>query len=204
VFVEHDREQQLMPRIRPAAGEQGGQTLVEFAIVLPIFLLVVFGLFDVGRLVFANSTLSQGAREGARVAAAEASWIGVSGPACVPDESQITSARPGAHVCPTDVSAFKSHIVDAVNRMTTTVGPISAVYITCHAGTDADPMPEDDWTDLPGGDGNGCQDGLGNAITGSGDLVGVRIEHDYQTFTPFISSIIGTVRLSGSATMIAN
>jgi len=70
---------------------QEGQGLVEFALVLPVFMLLIFGLFDVGSLVFANSALSQGAREGARVAAAEAAWIGVPGPACVSDASQITA-----------------------------------------------------------------------------------------------------------------
>jgi Flp pilus assembly protein TadG len=43
-----------------------GQALVEFALVIPIFLLLVFGLLDVGRLVFINNAISQGAREGAR------------------------------------------------------------------------------------------------------------------------------------------
>ena len=51
--------------------QDGGQTLVEFALVVPIFMLVIFGRFDVGRAVYANSVLSQGAREGARLAATE-------------------------------------------------------------------------------------------------------------------------------------
>ncbi|MCA1481071.1 TadE/TadG family type IV pilus assembly protein, partial [Bradyrhizobium sp. NBAIM08] len=35
-----------------------GQSLVEFALVLPIFLLLLLGLFDAGRMVYMNSTLS--------------------------------------------------------------------------------------------------------------------------------------------------
>ena len=53
-----------------------GQSLVEFALVIPVFLLILFGLLDAGRYVYMNSVLSQAAREGARVAAAEARWIG--------------------------------------------------------------------------------------------------------------------------------
>ena len=53
------------------------RALVEFALVLPIFLLVVFGVFDAGRLVYTNSVLSQAAREGARLAATEAGWVGL-------------------------------------------------------------------------------------------------------------------------------
>lgn len=47
---------------------QRGQTLAEFALVLPIFLLVVFGLFDVGRAVFTYNSLTNAAREAARLA----------------------------------------------------------------------------------------------------------------------------------------
>jgi Flp pilus assembly protein TadG len=43
-----------------------GQAMAEFAIVLPIFLLLLFGIIDGGRAVYANNALSQGAREGAR------------------------------------------------------------------------------------------------------------------------------------------
>lgn len=45
-----------------------GQALVEFALVIPIFLLLFVALFDVGRAVFAYNTLTNAAREGARLA----------------------------------------------------------------------------------------------------------------------------------------
>jgi Flp pilus assembly protein TadG len=43
-----------------------GQTLVEFALVLPLFVLILVGLFDVGRAVFYTSTLNNAAREASR------------------------------------------------------------------------------------------------------------------------------------------
>jgi Flp pilus assembly protein TadG len=52
-----------------ARGRSRGQTLVEFALVLPIFLVVVIGVFDLGRAVFSYNTLTNGVREGARLAA---------------------------------------------------------------------------------------------------------------------------------------
>src|SRR6188472_2359657 len=88
-----------------------GQSLVEFAMVLPILLLVVFGVFDVGRLVYTNSVLSQAAREGARLASTEAAWVGLTSGACVASESQITAGTPGAHVCPLDVPTLKANVV---------------------------------------------------------------------------------------------
>jgi Flp pilus assembly protein TadG len=45
-----------------------GQSLVEFALVLPIFMLIIFGVIDGGRVVFANNDMAQSARNVARVA----------------------------------------------------------------------------------------------------------------------------------------
>jgi TadE-like protein len=45
-----------------------GQTLVEFAIVIPIFLTLLMGVVDFGRVVWAQSSLASAAREAARFA----------------------------------------------------------------------------------------------------------------------------------------
>ena len=45
-----------------------GQTLVEFALILPVFVLILVGIFDGGRLVFAYHTVNNAAREGGREA----------------------------------------------------------------------------------------------------------------------------------------
>ena len=49
-----------------------GQALVEFAFALPIFLLVVFGLIDLGRAVYVNNSLAEAARDGARYGSVQA------------------------------------------------------------------------------------------------------------------------------------
>jgi Flp pilus assembly protein TadG len=43
-----------------------GQALVEFAVIIPVFMLLLFGLLDFGRVIFAQQTITQDAREGAR------------------------------------------------------------------------------------------------------------------------------------------
>lgn len=53
---------------RKRRARSRGQGLVEFALVFPIFLLVLVALFDLGRAVFAYNTLTNAAREGARLA----------------------------------------------------------------------------------------------------------------------------------------
>jgi Flp pilus assembly protein TadG len=57
-----------MRRLHNAAGDRGAAA-VEFALVLPILLLVVFGIIDFGRAYNAQITLTQAAREGVRLAA---------------------------------------------------------------------------------------------------------------------------------------
>jgi TadE-like protein len=49
-------------------GHRRAQALTEFALVLPIFLLILLGLFDVGRGVFIYNGLTNAAREAARLA----------------------------------------------------------------------------------------------------------------------------------------
>ena len=48
--------------------EERAQSLVEFALVLPIFLLIVTGIFDVARAVWQENSLAYAAREGTRYA----------------------------------------------------------------------------------------------------------------------------------------
>jgi Flp pilus assembly protein TadG len=51
-----------------AGTRSRGQTLAEFALTLPVFLLIVLALFDLGRAVFIYNGLTNAAREGARLA----------------------------------------------------------------------------------------------------------------------------------------
>jgi TadE-like protein len=71
------RLQTLRPTGGGTAGEdprphprslQRSQALIEFALVSPVLLLLLFGIIDIGRAVFYYDTLNHAAREGARVA----------------------------------------------------------------------------------------------------------------------------------------
>lgn len=90
-----------------------GQSLAEFALVLPVLLLLFMGILDFGRAVFAYNTLSNAAREGARVAivdqtvtggvsagaqkaADQATGLGVDPAADV----DVTYSEPGGGICP--------------------------------------------------------------------------------------------------------
>lgn len=53
---------------RRSKRAQGGQAIAETALVLPVLILLLLGLFDFGRAVYAYNTVSNAARDGARVA----------------------------------------------------------------------------------------------------------------------------------------
>ncbi|WP_051366588.1 TadE family protein [Hamadaea tsunoensis] len=58
-----------MKRVRLRRVSDRGASAVEFALVAPVMLLLVFGIIDFGRLFNAQITLTEAAREGARAAA---------------------------------------------------------------------------------------------------------------------------------------
>jgi len=55
-------------KLRRMFKDDGAQSLVEFAFMLPIILLIITGLFDVARAVWQENTLAYAAREGTRYA----------------------------------------------------------------------------------------------------------------------------------------
>jgi hypothetical protein len=163
--------------VRPAGR---GQTLVEFALTLPVLLMLLFGVVDGGRLVYLNSVVSQAAREGARVAAVEASWLGSSDPSC---------GKTGGPICPATIAMLKSHVLAAANRMVAPFGTISTsgLYFSCDS---AGSTPTGSWT------------GVSCANNSTNNVVSVRLQAAFVPITPVLSEL--DVTLSGSASMVIN
>lgn len=85
-----------------------GQTLVEFALALPIIVLLFMGLFDFGRAIFAYNTVSNAARDGARVAIVDqSSTAGVSNAAQAAADQAI-----GLGLDPTDPNEIRVQYLD--------------------------------------------------------------------------------------------
>lgn len=59
--------QRLRPRFRQSS-DRDGTALVETALVLPIFFMIVLGIIEFGRAMMVAQLLNNGAREGTRVA----------------------------------------------------------------------------------------------------------------------------------------
>ena len=69
-------EMNIFRRVPRRTGRTGtrqhrGVAAVEFAIVLPIFLLVIFGMIEFGRAIMVQQVLTNASREGARRATIE-------------------------------------------------------------------------------------------------------------------------------------
>jgi Flp pilus assembly protein TadG len=126
------------------SGSSRGQALTEFALVIPIVVLIFLGLFDLGRGVYAYTTISNAAREGARVlivdqtqagglyaaqieAAGSATALGIT-PASVtvafrsPDLSTACNARAIGCVAVVTVPYSYTAITPIIGQL---VGPIS-------------------------------------------------------------------------------
>jgi len=54
-------------------GQERGQDLVEYALILPLFLFMVISVVEISVLFFSYVTISNAAREGARIATAASS-----------------------------------------------------------------------------------------------------------------------------------
>jgi hypothetical protein len=93
------------------AGRRSGVSIVETAIALPLFLILLFGIVDVGRVLFAHTTLQHSVREAGRFAVTGRSLPGNGGPLTRVDsivQTVVDDARPFA-LAPSDVritSAF--------------------------------------------------------------------------------------------------
>lgn len=51
--------------------ESSGQALVEFALVVPLFIFLLLGIFEIGRAVFTKHVLDNAVREGVRAGVIE-------------------------------------------------------------------------------------------------------------------------------------
>lgn len=106
---------QHMSRLRSSWSERGASA-VEFAIILPVLLILIGGLIDFGRLYFLNIVLTNAAREGSRAGVVVTTPISGQCPSSVDD---CIRARTVAAASPYTVS----DLTVTVNSNCTGVSP---------------------------------------------------------------------------------
>jgi hypothetical protein len=107
--------------------EQRGQSLVEFALLMPLMLLIITGLFDVARAVWEENTLAYAAREGTRYAIVHGS---AGTPAADPTDVGNALCNPGDVVICTNIPNVVRAAAIGVPNVTITV-----TYPDTYAGT---------------------------------------------------------------------
>jgi Flp pilus assembly protein TadG len=131
-----------------SARRPRGQALVEFALVLPMFLTLMLAIFDIGRVIWARNSLENAAREGARYAIVHGDSIGQSCPVG-PSASVYSTVPTATSACPYPATS-KQSVYDQVRAYawaaggrpsscttadTTTTGPcITVCYGTSCSG----------------------------------------------------------------------
>ena len=108
---------------------QVGQALVEFALVLPVIVVVVFGILDVGRAVFTYNTLSEAARQGSRTAI-------VNQGGTAPEDAAIAYA-PSLGLTTSDVDVCYKTAMSSQRDCSSSTDTCSAIAIGCLAVVDA-------------------------------------------------------------------
>jgi len=146
-----------------------GQALVEFALVFPLLVFLLLGLVDLGRAVYAFSTVSNAAREGARVAAVNQI---VTTPALDCDQSMPIQSLADPHWSITTCAA------DAAISLGV---PASAVLVSYHAPP-SQPSLVCTASDLH----IGC-------------LADVTVPYGWAPLTPVISAIWPSIPMTGHA-----
>lgn len=144
---------------------------MEFALALPVIVLLITGAVDMGRAVFAYNTLANAARHGARVAAVNQLDPPATVTACNEDMpiEDITEPHWSARAC------------TAWSSLTMNVRPsdVTVEY--------SDP-PDDALLDCSGALHPNC-------------IVTVSVSATWRPITPVISSLVGPISLSATSSM---
>lgn len=160
-------------------GSHRGQSLVEFALILPIFLMLLVGMFDLGHVVWTNNAIATAAREATRFAIVHGgkSTCPV-GPASATQNTPLKSSD-----CPfpsPEVQAIK----DEAARWLSGVGGTVNVWV-CY------------------GDVTTCASDQNTSDNARGNLVTVTIEVSMSLAAPSLLGL-GDFHLSATNTMLVN
>ena len=184
-------------------GGQRGQSLVEFSILLPVFMIVLSGLLEFGLIFNNHLTLEYATREGARAGAALADGKGDQA-TCDTIDAQIVAAvqrvldAPGS---PIDLSSV-SNI--SIWRATSTGQPDNSVGIFVWTYTGVGTGPSVDGKALAYSPPNPLpltwQPCSRNAGGSTPDSIGVSLAYTYHMTTP-LSVLLGFVGGQGASTL---
>jgi len=195
----HDMQSILAARSRTRKRERG-QSLTEFALIAPLLFALVLGVFDVGRGMSADVTVTNSAREGARfLAARAAAWQG-SAPS---GQGRFDTA------CPTGAPKYTTAPVSgtaqgaAWRQMQNAKLDLSQVtMIVRFYNSSSDPASGAGATDTLTCSAGSVVESNGSYTPQAGDWVQFEVSYKYAPATPALSSIAPTITLDQTTTMV--
>ena len=97
-------------KLLPKISNTRGNAVVEFALVLPILLLVLFGITELGRMIMTTNVLNTASREGARLASVSPMSDSLSVQARVSEVLAAARIEPSAIVVEYDAAAHSVRV----------------------------------------------------------------------------------------------
>lgn len=152
---------------------ESGQTLVEFALILPVFILLLVGLFDLGRGVYAFNTISNASREAVRIAIVDQD--------CAFIVAQAAQRAVSLGVTASDVSVY------VWDPSAANAGDFS----TASAATHREPCGS------PSGTAE-CPQSATSAEILLGCVMEVTVRYHFTPATPIIGNLTGTIDMSAT------
>lgn len=152
---------------------QRGQALVEFAFVFPIIAMLAFAFIDIGRAVFNYNTLTNAARQAARVAI-----VNQVDPAAAP--WNCSANKPVQSALAPDWT-FRGCAVAAGAALGVEPADVTYAFSEPFSGSGLD-----------------CDDAVGLDV---GCIVTITVVNDYIAITPIAGSLIGPMTMTATSAM---
>lgn len=187
-----------LARARVAEREHGrGQSLVEFAMIVTVMMLMLLGMLEFGFIFDQHLTLEYASREGARVGAALGN--GTSTIPCASVDQNVVAAvqrvisSPGSRVTESRVSEIRLY------KATSTGAQSGTSFNTWIYAKAQGPVVDGKALDFKSTTTNWAACGRSNAAT-SPDSIGVRVSYTYIPVTP-LSAVMSFFGGAGPATI---
>ena len=177
----------------PGRQDERGQSVLELAVMLPVFLIVLTGVLEFGLVFNHHLTLEYATREGARTGAALADGGGDSA-TCATIDAQIVAAvqrvldAPGSPIDMSKVSTISIWRATASGTPDNSVGIFNWTYTGLHSGpaVDGEQLSFSPPNPLPA-----TWQPCSRLATGATpDSIGVSLSYTYQMTTP-MSLLLG-------------
>jgi hypothetical protein len=204
---------------RPSQRRTRGQGLIEFALVAPLLIGLAFGIFDFGRGMSANITVTNSSREGARWLATQASTLGTNYGTKCPTGSSGTPSTPTAPSGTSAQSKAWNQMLNASLDMTKVTmltvyfyksgndpsGDTSSTHNNADMSVSCATYVNGQFTGATPVPVAGTNTGDAAYVTSgpqTGDWVQFRVQYQYSTATPIIHQLVPTVTVDQTTTMV--